>query len=425
VKPRALAFALAMAAIPGACASIERSPQGYRATGRILATNWPYFAGSVVPVRIDGFPAPFRVALSGAGSLSSDGIYHVPENVIAGTATLVAGNAEGLAARTLRVADSPSSTHPFLAVASYDDGIVFHSARDFSVLGVLATGGTPSDVAIDDRGRLAATDTQGSSITVASLAPWSVSHVDGVPLGDELAIDDATRTIFVTDRDLNGNGALTRVAAGGLTARVVTGQTAEGLAIDRRRRIVYVANVNDGTVAVVDARSMRVIRRIQAVPRVFSLALSPDGSRLYAISNQSAGSPFAAPGSAIEIDLTHPGSRIVARSGPLNFPLGAALDAATGTLFVTDESLDVVDVLDSRTLKQKHLPLSTCRTPWKPTLDPAAGRLYVPCARDDAVDVFDASALRRVAGAPFHTGSYPLAVAVWPATRPAKGSAGP
>ena len=172
MKPRALAFALAMAAILGSCASIERSPQGYRAAGRILATNWPYFAGSVVPVRIDGFPAPFRVALSGAGSLSSDGIYHVPEDVTAGTATLVAGNAKGLAARTLRVADSPSSAHAFLAVASYDDGIVFHSARDFSVLRA-RNRRTPSDVAIDGRGRLAATDTQGSSITIASLAPWS------------------------------------------------------------------------------------------------------------------------------------------------------------------------------------------------------------------------------------------------------------
>ena len=305
----------------------------------------------------------------------------------------------------------------FLAVASYDDGIVFHDARDFSVLGVLATGGAPSDVTIDGTGRLVATDTQGSSVTVASLAPWSVSHVDGVPLGDEVAVDDATRAIFVTNRDLPGNGALTRIAAGGQTSHVVTGQTAEGLAIDSRRQIVYVANVNDGTVAAVDARSMRVIRRFHAVDRIFSLALSADGSRLYGISNQSAGSPFAAPGAAVAIDLTRAVPRVVARSGDLTFPLGAASDAATGTLFVTDESLDVVDVLDARTLRRKHPALPTCRTPWKPALDPAGRRLYVPCARGDAVDVFDTTTLRRVAGAPFPTGTYPLAVAVWRARR--------
>jgi DNA-binding beta-propeller fold protein YncE len=414
-----------MAAIPALCASIGRTPHGYRAVGKIVATAWPYFAGSIIPVRVDGFPFPYHVALSGAGSLRDGGLYVVPDHVVPGTATLIAGNENGLAARSVRVGDPPSAAKAFLAVASYDDGIVFHDARDFSVLGVLATGGTPSDAAIDATGRLAATDTQGSAITVASLRPWAVSHVDGVPLGDELAIDDATRAIFVTNRDLNGRGALTRVAADGQTSHVVTGQTAEGLAVDSRRQIVYVANVNDGTVAAVDARSMRVIRRFRAIARIFSLALSTNGSRLYGVSNQSAGSPFAAPGAAVAIDLTRATPRIVARSGDLTFPLGAVLDASTDTLFVTDESLDVVDVLDAQTLRRKHSALPTCRTPWKPTLDPTRERLFVPCARDDAVDVFDTSTLQRVAGAPFQTGSYPLAVAVWPARQPANGATHP
>ncbi len=385
--------------------------------GNIVATRWPYVPGSIIPVRVDGFPVPYHVALSGAGSLSADGRYIVPAGIAPGIATLIAGNEKGLAARSLRVGDPPSASHAFLAVASYDDGIVFHDTRDFSVLGVLATGGTPSDAAIDDAGRLAATDTQGSSVTVASFAPWSVSHVDGVPLGDEVVIDGRTGAIFVTNRDLNGNGALTRIATGGQTRHVATGQTAEGLAIDSRRQIVYVANVNDGTVAAIDARSMRVVRRFPAIARIFSLALSADGSRLYGISNQSAGSPFAAPGAAVVIDLTPAVPRVVARSGDLTFPLGAVLDAATATLFVTDESLDVVDVLDARTLRRKHPPLPTCRTPWKPALDPTGRRLYVPCARADAVDVFDATTMRRIAGAPFPTGAYPLAVAVWPARR--------
>jgi DNA-binding beta-propeller fold protein YncE len=422
LRRRAFAFAFAFAAIPALCASIGHTPQGYRAVGKIVATAWPYIAGSILPVRVVGFPVPYRVALSGEGSLRDGGLYVVPDDVEAGTATLIAGNETGLAARNVRVGAPPSASRAFLAVASYDDGIVFHDARNFSVLGVLATGGAPSDAAIDEVGHLAATDTQGSEITVASLRPWSVSHVDGVPLGDELAIDGPARAIFVTNRDLDGNGALTRIAADGQVRHVVTGQTAEGLAIDSRRQIVYVANVNDGTIAAVDARAMRVVRRFKAIARVFSLALSADGSRLYGISNQSAGSPFAAPGAAIVIDLTRATPRVVARSEDLTFPLGAALDLRTDTLFVTDESLDVVDVLDARTLRRKHGALSTCRTPWKPTLDPSSNRLFVPCARDDSVDVFDASTLQRVAGAPFSTGSYPLAVAVWPARKPANGT---
>jgi DNA-binding beta-propeller fold protein YncE len=328
---------------------------------------------------------------------------------------LVAGNGGGLAARDVRIVAPPPPAEPALAVASYDDGIVLHDARTYSVLGVLATGGTPSDVAATVSGVLAATDTQGSAITVAGRSPWHVFRVDGVPLGDEVAIDEATRAIFVTNRDLNsGNGALTRVDGAGGVSSVPTGLTPEGLALDSRRRLVYVANVNDGTVAAVDMHSMRVVRKFPVIARVFSLALSPDGQRLYAISNQSAGSPFAAPGSAVAIDLRRSPPRIVARSGDLTFPLGAALDPNGNTLFVTDESRDVVDVLDARTLSAKHPPLTTCRTPWKPAFDSIRKRLYVPCARANRVDVFDTRTLRRIPGAPFATGSYPLAVAVWP-----------
>ncbi|MGC1381598.1 MAG: hypothetical protein WA814_11325 [Candidatus Baltobacteraceae bacterium] len=393
-------------------ASAARAPHVRIATGKIAATNWPYLPGSLLPLRIDGFAPPYHAALLGPGRLLPDGTYVIPQEAPAGSALLVAGNAAGLAARTLPIAAPPDAKRSFLVVASYDDGLIFHDARDYSVIGVLATGGAPSDAAIDRLGRIAATDTQGSALLLAALTPWSVARVEGVLLGDEIAIDETTHAIFVTNRDSNGKGALTRVGTSGDVARVVTGQTAEGLAVDEQRQIVYVANVNDGTVAAVDARSMQIVRRFPAVARIFSLALSPDGTLLYGISNQSAGSPFAAPGAAVAISLRGT-PRVVARSADLAFPLGAALDPSTATLFVTDEQLDRVDVLDARTLRAKHAPLLTCRIPWKPLLDTADGRLYVPCAGANQIDAFDTQTLRRIAGAPFATGSYPLAVAIW------------
>lgn len=393
--------------------SAARTPQVRRATGKIAATGWPYLPGSLLPVKIDGFAPPYHVALLGPGRLLPDGAYQIPQETGAGSALLVAGNAAGLAARNLHIAAPPSAHRSFLVVASYDDGLIFHDEADFSVSGVLATGGTPSDAAIDGLGRIAATDTQGSTLTLASLSPWSVNRIEGVLLGDEVEIDETTHAIFVTDRDTNGSGALTRVSQNGEVVRIVTGQTAEGMAIDERRQIVYVANVNDGTVAAVDARSMRIVRRFAAVPRVFSLELSADGTILYAISNQSAGSPFAAPGSAVAIALQGSAPHVVARSGDLTFPLGAALDPSTQTLFVTDEALGQVYVLDGRTLRAKHAPLLTCQTPWKPMLDAKRARLYVPCASADLVDAFDVRTLQRIARAPFATGGYPLALAVW------------
>jgi DNA-binding beta-propeller fold protein YncE len=85
-------------------------------------------------------------------------------------------------------------------------------------------------------------------------------------------------------------------------------------------------------------------------------------------------------------------------------------------LFVTDESADLIYVLDPATLRAQRAPLATCKTPWKPYLDDVAHRLYVPCARSSQIDAFDDRTLHRIAGAPFGTGGYPLAVAVWHAS---------
>jgi DNA-binding beta-propeller fold protein YncE len=406
-------FASLLAALFALSAAAARAPDVQRATGRIAVSDWPYMPGSTIPLRIDGFSPPFQAVLLGAGRIAPGGLYEIPADAGVGKALIVAGNEDGLAATTLHIAHPPPAKDGLIVVASYDDGIIFHRARNYAVLGVLATGGTPGDVAVDRFGKIAVPDTEGSALTLAGLEPWSVGRVDGVVLGDEVAIDSTTRAVFVTDRDVNGDGALTRISVDRSLARVTTGATAEGLAVDERHQLVYVANANDGTVAEVDARSMRLVRKFHVVSRVFSLALSSDGSVLYAISNESAGSLFGAPGSAVALELKTPTPRVIARSSNLAFPIGVALDSSTQTLFVTDESTDQIDVLDALSLHAKRPPLPTCSTPWKPALDEVSGRLYVPCAGANEIDAFDARTLHRVANAPFATGSYPLAVAVW------------
>ncbi len=402
--------ALALAFV-GLTAAAARDSLDQRATGTLALGNWAYLPGSTIRISVDGFGPPYGTAIVGSASVSG-GILRVPGNAAPGEDFVVAGNAVGLATALARVAAPPDGKQPLIAVASYDSGIAMHDAATFAPLGLLATGGgAPSDVAIDTLNRVVATDTQGTALSVASIAPWNVSRIEGVPVGDEIAVDSATGAIFATNRDVDGSGALTRIDANGRVTLVKTGLTAEGLAVDARRGLVYVANVNDGTVAVVDAATMRVTRRFDAVARVFSLALSPDGSRLYAVSNQSTGSPFSAPGCVVAIALDTASPHVVARSAKLTFPIGIALDPATAHLFVTDEEDDAVDILDARTLRSVAAPLSTCRTPWKPTID--ARRLYVACARGDAIDVIDVRTLHRVKGAPFATAGYPLAVAVW------------
>jgi hypothetical protein len=381
-----------------------------RAVGSIATAPWPYLPGSRVDVRVNGFAGPYLLRLLGPGRLNDQGTYEVPGRPNANGATLVAGNAAGVASINVMVVPPPPAARDELAVASYDDGVVFHRANDFAVDGVLGIGGAPGDIAASGN-RLVTLDTQGDRATSVSRGPWSVSGVDGVPLGDQVALD-ASGDTFVTNRELGGRGGLTRISRNGSVASVVTGATAEGLAVDSNRGLVYVANANDATIAIVDIRSMRVLRRFHAVDRVFSLVLDERGTRLFAVSNQSTDPPFSAAGSVVAFDVRSQPHRI-ARSADLTFPIGIAYDGARGRVLVTDESANLVYVLNATTLRAQRAPLSTCETPWKPYLDVAARRLYVPCARSSQVDAFDDVTLRRVAGAPFATGGYPLAIAAW------------
>lgn len=403
----------ALLALLTSSAAIDRAPALRRATATISAAQWPYLPGTRLSLRVNGIVPPYGTAIDGPGTMLAPDLYGVPLAAKPGNALLVAGNAAGIAALHLRIGSPPDPHRALLLVASYDDGLVVHDTRTFAVVGVLGIGGTTGDVALGADGRGIVADTLGVTATLIGLRPWYVRTVAGVPTGDETLVDESLRAAFVTDRGGSGSGALTRVRFDGDVASVTTGDTAEGLALDPRRQIVYVANVGDGTIAAVDARTMRMRERFFAVDRVFSLAIAPGGNRLYAVANTTAEPPLRNAGGVIAI-APFPKPHVVARSAALTFPVGLALDARAGRLFVSDESSAHIDVLDARTLRAAHAPLATCAIPWKLQFDAPSERLYVPCAGDNAVDVFDTRRLRRISGAPFRTGGYPLAIAIWP-----------
>lgn len=400
--------------IAAACAAIlllasaAHAPGSQKGSFGIAIAAGPYLPGSRVPLQLTGVPGQASFAVSGPGTVTG-AIFEVP-SVSQPAQTGIIGAAQGaLAYRDVRIEPAPSPKRALLAVASYDNGITLHDPKTFALLGYLAIGGPPGDVAFAANGDILAPDTDGNTLAWVSRSPWAVNYIDGVALGNEVAVDDRTGNAFVSNRDVNGDGALTRVTPNGAVTRVVTGITAEGLAIDPERSLVYVGNVNDRTVAVVDAATMKVRRKVPAVLRAFGMAFDPKTQRLYTVANISSdmhsGSGYVA---AIDVRT----GKTTARSGDMIFPLGAALDAAHHRLFVTDESSDLIYVLDARTLRAVHTPLSTCRTPWRPRI--FHGLLYVPCTRSGNVDVIDTATLRRAARAPFHTGGFPLSVAVWP-----------
>ncbi len=377
---------------------------------KLAIASGPFISGSRLAIDAAGISGPLALALVGPGAIDGSQLI-LPTVDRAADVTLVAAARGATAYSTVRVVPPPAPGAPLLAVATYDDGIALHDPKTFALLGYAAIGGPVGDVAFSRSGELLAPDTDGDTLARIVRAPWKTTSVPGVALGNEVAVDPVTSDTFVTDRAVGNTGALTRIAPDGRVTRAITGDTSEGLAIDAARSTVYVGNVNDATVTQVDSRSMAVVRRIRSVERTFGIALDPKRRRLYVVSNLSP-TMRASGGYAAAIDLARRGAPIVARSGSMEFPLGAALDTARNRLFVTDEGADRVYVLDAATLRVRRAPLRTCRTPWRPRV--AKDRLYVPCARSNAVDVFDLRTLHRVAHAPFATGGFPLSVALWP-----------
>lgn len=405
MRPRSAAAA-ALAAVLLAGAAPRETATHTSGTFKLTVPSGPLISGSRVAVGASGIAGPFSLALVGAGRLEGHD-FLAPRVDAATNATLIGAARNAVAYSTLHIVPPPAPARALIAVASYDNGIALHDPKTFALLGYAPIGGAPGDVAFDARGGIYAPATDGAVLTRIARKPWSLERVGGVPLGNEVAVDARTGDAFVTNRDVNGSGALTRITPSGGVTVVKTGDTAEGLALDGRGR-AYVGNVNDNSVAVVDTKTMRVVRRLKSVARTFGITLDDERRRLFVVSNMSESMPGDG-GRVAAIDLRS--GRIIAQSVRFAFPLGVVYDAARARVLVTDEGSDSVQVLDSKTLRAAHAPLRTCRTPWRPRI--ADDRLYVPCARANAVDVFDLRTLRRVRGAPFTTGSFPLGVAVW------------
>jgi DNA-binding beta-propeller fold protein YncE len=402
-----LVLALCAAMLLGTAPHRHASASG---SFKIDVPSGPFISGSRINIGAAGVDGPVAFSVLGPGRIEA-GQYVAPAVSTPETSTLI-GSAHGaIAMKSVRIVPAPSADEPLLAVATYHSGIALHDPRTFKLIGYVPIGGAPGDVAFTRNGGIVAPDTDGDALAIVQRAPWSLRIIRNVVLGNEVAADPANADIFVSDRDAAGFGALSKISPDGSVVRVKTGVTAEGLAIDERRNVVYVGNVNDNSVAVVDARTMRVVRRIASVQRTFGIALDSNGRRLYVVSNTSPSMPYRG-GYVAAISLAPRLPRIVERSARMTFPIGIAFDGRANRLFVTDEAADSVYVLNARTLHALRKPLPTCDTPWRPHI--AAGRLYVPCANADEVDVFDLRTLRRVHGAPFRTGGFPLSVALWP-----------
>jgi hypothetical protein len=397
VGARALLWTAGMLAMPLGPSSVPTLGPGMIA---IAAPHGPLLPGARFSLQVTGVAQP-RYSLVGPGRLDGT-TYVAPETLAApASATILAATREAVGSVTLALVPWPRGD--LFAVATYDDGIALHRAADGALAGLLPLEGGVAAVARDGS-TLLAPAAHAPLLWRVDVHGGIVTSVAGVPTGNEVGAYHGDA--FVTNRDVDGAGALTRVR-GNAVARVITGDTAEGLAIDDAHGVGYVTNVNSLDVAEVDLATLAVRRRMHVAERPFGIAFDAGNGRIDVVSNVPR-SPTRDGGLVLALGRD---GHIVARSAHMRFPLGIALDAPHRRLFVTDEADGIVAVLDARTLRPQHAALPACAIPWLPAVDERSRRLYVPCAGANEVAVYDLGTLEQISGSPFKTGGYPLDVA--------------
>ncbi|MFB3829911.1 MAG: alkaline phosphatase family protein [Bryobacteraceae bacterium] len=135
----------------------------------------------------------------------------------------------------------------------------------------------------------AALDTEG---TVAYVSNWGGRVAKAGDLTARTGLSPTADQVVVDARGIASTGTVTRidVAAGKATHTVAVGLHPTAIVWDEPRHRVYVANTNSDSISVIDSREQRVVRTIAIEPfevktpgiAPTALAVSPDGSRLYA-----------------------------------------------------------------------------------------------------------------------------------------------
>ncbi|HEX6667665.1 MAG TPA: PKD domain-containing protein [Solirubrobacterales bacterium] len=183
---------------------------------------------------------------------------------------------------------------------------------------------------------------------------------------------------------------------------IVLGPDFQSIAIAPDGSRVYVASESGEEVAVIDTRTNAIVTRIDLEGTANSIAIAPSGSRIYvgerigavtrikvlgADTNQPVGEPIVVSGGVQAIAITPDGSSLYATT---NTDLAYAVDTATNQVRAT-------------------IPVGN--EPRAMAITPDGGRAYVSNADDGTVSVID-TRLNQVIGAPIPVGITSRAVAI-------------
>ncbi len=163
-----------------------------------------------------------------------------------------------------------------------------------------------------------------------------------------------------------------------------------GAAFSRDERIAFVADTSlSASVSAIDLASQSVTHTAPIDILPTAMQRSPDGRELYVVHSSTRG-----------ITVLEAPSLTPLRSAPLgNSLISIDVDPETGILFIVDQSMDTLFVVDPVSLAILH-EIDTPRIPQAVVVSRTQRRLYLSLAFDGLIRVFDLETLEIIADIP-------------------------
>jgi len=179
------------------------------------------------------------------------------------------------------------TTGLLMAVNGESGLVLLVDVKKSRVAGTIAVGGHPEFAAADGTGKVYLNVNRGETGEIVAMDIASrtiVKHIplDGCEEATGLAYDAADRILF----SVCGNGLLKAIdtQAGQVTAGLTVGRGADAVMFDAKRRRVFVAGGDDGTLSVIAIRSPRDIALVQTLNTQIGTrlgAVDVDSGRVY------------------------------------------------------------------------------------------------------------------------------------------------
>ena len=159
-----------------------------------------------------------------------------------------------------------------------------------------------------------------------------------------VAVDPSTHTVYVANLSDNAVSVIDG-SARTVTAAVPVGNSPVDLAVDPSTHTVYVANANDGTVSVIDGSTRTVTATVPIGENETGVAVDPGVNIVYVTTEKVCGNaPCTGDDRVSVIDGS---TRTVTAAVPVgNLPVGLAVDP--DTVYVTNRDDGTVSVIEHR-----------------------------------------------------------------------------